>query len=734
MNIPIDSIKSFYIRNKRLILILTIIILTDFAIHLNVPIFRQFLGFILLYFVSGAIILYAMKLKRLNIIDIYILSIGLSISFLMFSGLFISILYPLLGYNMPLSTESLVITLSLFLILCILASLKYQSITLAEPNILTLNIREKALLLLPSIFPMMAITGIYLMNLMNNNIILIILFLLMVGYIIFITVTHDHIPNNAYPLIIFLCSISLMLIYVLRSDHIIGIDSHLEYYYFQQNFHSGRWQLLMNRTLNSCLSISVLPTAYQSILDINPEFLFKILYPIFFSVLPLAVYSISSKFIGEFWAFLAAIFFVSQSSFLDSLYNSRTTVAILFFAISIMILFNSNLDEFKRKLIFIILVASCIVSHYSTTYIFILILLIFWLCMKLISMTSPFKWRPFLLQAQSSGFNHLQLKTQKYLSMSNITSGSIVLFSAIVFLWYSQITKAPFDSGVNFIGRAIWSLQDLFIMEARSEGMIRALTIENKSIPQIITIIISWINVIFIAIGVIITIYKCRYRVALNDGNLSSSIYQKFNIDFLMLSIVCSATLVIALAIPYIFKGYGMGRAYLQMMVVLSPYFVVGGTTVADYLHFRWRPLIILVVIIVNFMCSTGVTHQIFGEAHEIILNSEGDSYDMLFIHDQDTLGAKWLKHYASQNISIYADFLSDTKLMSQGGLLSAKYPRTFIENGGRLGKGYFYLRYINTVDGKLLDAHRKWHNIIDYKEKFFYKNLIYNSGSKVLI
>ena len=52
---------------------------------------------------------------------------------------------------------------------------------------------------------------------------------------------------------------------------------------------------------------------------------------------------------------------------------------------------------------------------------------------------------------------------------------------------------------------------------------------------------------------------------------------------------------------------------------------------------------IILLVLIPYFLCITGAMYNIFGVPHSIILNSEGDQYDMYYIHDQQLIAGEWL-------------------------------------------------------------------------------------------
>lgn len=734
-NIIISMLKSSYL-NKPILIILALLILTNLTILLDIPIFRQVFGFTFFYVVPGVIILRSIRLKNLGVTERFVLSTGLSISFLMVAGLFINTLYPLFGYDTPLSTNSLLVSFSVILLLAVLTSLRDQSSSLTELYDLKLNTREKAFLLLPSFFPLLSILGMHLMNTTDNNSMLMTLLLLMPAYAIFIAVEHSQVPERDYPLIIFFSSISLVLLLGLRSDHIIGADAHTEYYLFHQTLHNGRWQILLNSTLDSCLSISILATAYQSFVDIDLEYLFKILYPVLCSVLPLAVYIISKKYIGNFYAFLASLFFMSQNAFLATTANPRTNVGILFFALSIMILFSIRLNELEKRLIFIIFAVSCVFSHYSTTYIFFIILSLSWFCMQIIRIILSSKGMPaslINLSANPPEYKVADLGNPRNLLKSNTTIGIVMLFFVVLFLWYSQITGAAFNSGVGFIANTLTSLQDFFILESRGGGVAAVFGggLEEKSISRKITFISSWLTIAFIAIGVSATLYKYRHRVALADDeeHLSSILSQRLDVEFFILSLICSIILAIAVALPYVFKGYGMDRAYLQMMVVLSPFFVIGGINVAESLHFRWKYLMVLAVLIPYFMCNTGTMPQIFGDKQALTLNSRGQSYYAYFVHDQDTFGARWLGGNTGERDSIYADYSGSWILISQGYIHSSYYAEKLIENKQLPEGGYIWLRYYNVIDRKLLKRDYKWNDIREYQQEFAQRSLIYSSG-----
>ena len=78
--------------------------------------------------------------------------------------------------------------------------------------------------------------------------------------------------------------------------------------------------------------------------------------------------------------------------------------------------------------------------------------------------------------------------------------------------------------------------------------------------------------------------------------------------------------------------------------------------------------IIILLVLVPYFMCSTGVMYNLFGVQRQIILNSEGQIYNLLYVHDQDSYGAKWLSKYGENNLPIYTDHYYGIDIMiSQG-------------------------------------------------------------------
>ena len=82
------------------------------------------------------------------------------------------------------------------------------------------------------------------------------------------------------------------------------------------------------------------------------------------------IYLIALQYMKQAYAFFISCFFMFQQFFLEVAANSRTSIGLLFFALAIYILILKDIDEFQRKVLFTIFLFSCVVSSYSTTFVF----------------------------------------------------------------------------------------------------------------------------------------------------------------------------------------------------------------------------------------------------------------------------------------------------------------------------------------------------------------------------
>jgi len=754
---------------KRLFLtVLVFLLATDLAIFLGVPVVRQVLGFVFFTTMPGFLIVRIMKLDRLRLTETAVLSVGLSVSCLMFVGLLMSWAYPALGNDTPISTVPVVVTLSLFTL--VLGVAAYMRNRRASPGQSTFGLdrREKLFLLLPSFFPLVSIAGMRLMNLTDSNALLMVLLFSVPAYALVMVALGRKVPPRIHAPLILLTAVSILLLPALRSNHLIGADTHSEYFYSQLVYQAGRWQMFSESPLDACLSVTLLPAMYQSILSIDPEYLFKLLYPLLMSVSPLAVYVVARKYLSGPNALLTAFFFISYDIFINTTTVARTNMAILFFALVVMVLFHDGIPRFAKRTLFIILAMSVIVSHYSATYIFLFALALTWAGTQVLTwlVTRRRAARPITAKSASSiglagspqtvthgegaepASQGTSLGASQPSPKAYITLGMVMLCSVLLFAWYSQATAGAFDTAVTIVKDTFANLNLFFWLEARGSVTATLLGqgILQKEVVQGIMFVVSWTVIAFIAVGVLSTVARYRRTTAVpgSANGKPDFLRSRFELEHIALALACGAILAISVILPLVLKYYGMDRAYFQMTVVLAPFFVIGGITVARFI--RARPYwVLLPVVFLYFASWAGTLEQAAGIPRSIVLNSEGRQYELSYIHDQENYASNWLKRHMREGSTAYHDNYGNIRLSSQAGIGSEarQYPKEFIEDkkDNWLREGYFYLRYFNVVNGRFV---ARWFredkegyldfDKSEYDELFDRMGRIYDNGGAVVM
>jgi uncharacterized membrane protein len=197
------------------------------ATGLQIPIIRQFIGFIYLTFVPGILILRILKLHNLGNIETLLFTVGLSVAFVMFSGLFMNTVYPLFGISGPISLVLLIFTISVVvLVLCVLCYIRDMDVS--DPRFINVGDILTPPTLFLCLIPFLAILGTYLVTFYQNSIVL--MFLAIIIAIIPILIAFDNfIPKNLYPLAVFVIALSLLFHASLISMYIWGWDIQGEY-------------------------------------------------------------------------------------------------------------------------------------------------------------------------------------------------------------------------------------------------------------------------------------------------------------------------------------------------------------------------------------------------------------------------------------------------------------------------------------------------------------------------
>lgn len=688
----------------RLLYLLAFLAISGVAILLDIPVLRQLLGAILIFVLPGLLILFLLRLHKLELADKIVLTIGLSASSLLLIGWALNQALPGLGDTRPLATNTVVLSLcGLLTASAIGAYLLNKEAFCSFPFSAKLDTREKLLLLMAVFFPILSISGVKLINTSDNNFVLLAFLFLIPIFVIVVTLQRHKVSPDFYTLAIIGVSFALLSMYWLRSEHILGHDVHAEYRLFYITSLNQRWVAEGKDTLDAALSISLLPAMFQSLLHIEAqEELFKGIYTLICTFIPLTVYAISKRYIGGYYAFLAAIFLASQDVFRSAPGSARSSMAVFLFALFIMVLFHKEIRGVSQRGLLILFMLTTALSHYTTTYIFFFLVLFAYV---------------------------LVLLFRKYNTSRSLTITSIILLFVIIFLWYSQLTKTPFSTGVGFVKNTILRLPLFAVEDARSPQVSTLIGRElaEKTFLSYINFVIHWVTFALIAIGVIGTIVKHRQMISSpqNETSPAMFVYSKFPPEFLALTLAGMGLLVIEVTVPYVSIGYGMTRLFAQIAVFASCFFVLGGIILSRYL--RVSPCLpVLLVLLLYFMLQTGAMYEVFGIHANTLLSSKTPEYNYEYVTDEESQAAQWLEEQHVEDGS--GIFAADTpgyfRLISQG-----KFLPTRVDYSAFLSRheitGYLYLTRDNTVN-KQIEGSFDMNDFLDVTAS---KNRIYSNG-----
>jgi uncharacterized membrane protein len=632
------------------------IVLTDISIIFNVPFFRHLLGFFLITLIPGTIVLMMLNTERLETADFFVLAVGLSLILSMGAGLLINFVLPYFGDQTPLSTISLLVSLTIIDFFLLGAAYLKKSPGKFNFHLPCLNRNDKICLILAWCVLFLNMTGVYVLGTCDFNMVLLSSFLLIAFLVVLVVLNRENLSPSVYPLIILVISVALILIYPMRSSHILGIDTHMEYYFFQSTLDAFQWKNLENGLLDSCLSISILPCLYTSLTGISPERVFRFYSPLLFSIVPVIVYLVARKYVDRYLAFLASIFFMSHWTFMYAESLARTVIAVLFIALVVLCLFSEKIYRPEKSILVYAFIVGAVLSHYSSSFIFFILLA-----------------TAFVLTAALS---------VRHCINKNLTYGMIVVFFTAIVVWDFIVISSPLRMGFQFI-------QNIIETQSMSSAPVLA-SLTGKKLPfhviSQVSLVIRWITFLLMGYGVIASLAYWFRTNRDPDENRPRSRRPVVDVEFVLIGLISGFILVLTVIIPFISVGYDLDRVYLLISVMLSPFFIIGGIQClktfkvicarlfhikGDLLSAVFSPAGVLTCIVVlNFLFTMGVPHQFAGDTASFLFHSTpGASGNVMVTDDRDTTGAHWLKAYGDRDPEWYTDVYAEKVLQSQANI-----------------------------------------------------------------
>jgi len=657
------------------------------GILLEIPVVRQVIGFIYFTFIPGFVITRLLKLE-LSKLEVVLFSAGLSIAFLMLIGLLLNELGPLLGLTQPLSLIPLMIVLNISMFVCeALVYLRKGSLRLSNDKL-----NKKFLSLLPiSVLPIMSIIGAIQVGVNGDNVILLCT-MIAISLLFIIGVTlQKHLPSTFYPISVLMIAIALLYHSTFISDHIIVFGSDIcgEYFTFKITENNAQWisenpylggSWKSFGRLNSMLSITVLPTIYSSLLNIDPVWMFKMLFPLIFALVPLGLYQVWQTHFGSRGALISAFLFMSLSTFYTEMLGlNRQMIGELFFVLLLLVIANKKVRNINRMLCFMIFSFALVTSHYALAVIFLF----------LISFTFIFL---LILKRPSR----------------NITVTMVVLFFVIMFLWYIYTSKSTIFNAFLEIGDNIYQqLGDFFNPQTREETVLKGLGLEAPpTIWNMISRMFAYLTEALITIGFIGLILK-RTKIKLESESF-------------ILTSLSMAFLAALILVPGLANTLNMTRFYHILLFFLAPLCLLGAETIISFtLKTRikvWVSALIILVLVPYFLFQTNFVYEVVKvDSWSISLSKYRMDPIRLrgmfgYFDSYRVNGAQWIsRNIDVEDVQIYSDYYGREELRSYGLVYLG-----FIEGISNVttvtSNGIIYLSSLNVIDGKVVGS-RIWNS-----------------------
>lgn len=677
--------QKILVRSKPLVITVIVLFLTFIAvIMIDIPIARQVVGFLYLTFVPGFVLMTVLSVDMIDTISTFFLAGGFSIAFLMVVGLLVNELGLLFGIMKPLSTIPLMAVLnSIILGLCFIIYLKGKNIEIPMIR----RVKSNAFIILVFCLPiLLSIVGAYSVNVSERNNSLLLLMIISISLLVIMVFFKRMIHPVLYPFLLMAISIALLLHSSLITTHINGFDIQHEYRFMRITQESSHWISntidLSTPQMSSLLSISILPTIYWTLLNLDGIWILKIIYPIIFTFVPLVLYYLYRTWVSEKTAFFASFFVMANNVFFGEMLTlGRQMIAELFFVLLFFTLYNKKMNNINKTICFIFFSFALVVSHYAISYVFMFIISLIWLS------------------------QHILRKNYPMIS-TGIKTSFLLIYSTIMLAWYIYVSSsATFNELLrvkDYIFRSIFT--EFFNIQARGNAVLMGIGLSiPPSLIHAIGRAFAYTTELLIIIGFITIMIKRK---------------ENANAEYLVLSSWNMVLLGLCIAIPRFAGNLGMARFYHIVLLLLAPCGIVGGKTLFGVMlqpFARARKKLkdtlalglVLVVLVFFFFFQTGLIYEITGVASYSIPLSKyrfdrKEYVGQALMNEEDIFGIKWLSEYDAEGAAlVYSDPITDNILVRGYGMIPPDRTRTLVSNTTQIEtNGVVYLRWTNLVHG----------------------------------
>ena len=615
-------------------------------------------------------------------------SLALTLLLLMGVGLGINAVLPHLGVSQPLKRLPLLLASDVLLVaLCLWRRHRW-------PNPAALRLpplagKDRAVLALCLGVVLASVAGAVRLNNGAGGGVTLAMLVVAAIVMVLLIAWRDSLDPGVVTTAVYSLAVALLLMTSLRGWYITGHDIQREFRVFELTKTNGNWKMSrFQDPYNACLSITILPTLVSQVTRIGDPYVYKLIFQLIFAYCPVLVYKLARRYASMGISIVAVIYFISFPTFLNDMpFLNRQEIAFLFIAAAFLMMANRNAGLSTRRFFIALCFVGAVVSHYSTTYVLIGTLIVAWLLGRMAPLALP------LVNAARHRLRLRPLCAPSARRVSVIGLANILILVGASLLWtgvYTHTVNGLADTLNGVVqsirgspgagARSVDVSYSLFSLGAPSEqkvlhdyetnalkettaGRAAGLYYPASLLSGYATPLVSEKSLPVTSLG------RDLGRVGLNVSSFNSAarrvaarLYQillgvglfaalfskrrRFAPGFEFYALACGAAVIVAVQVvlPVVSADYGIGRAFQQALIVLSPFAAFGTVSLFKWLGHRWSLAMTCALAVFLFVSLSGALPQVLGGyLPQLNLNNAGLYYDLYYVHPEEVTATRWL-------------------------------------------------------------------------------------------
>lgn len=668
---------------------------------------------------------------------------------LMVMGLVINTVLPHLGISRPLDRYPVLLTVDVWCGLVALWRPERFTPVIPRPRLDKLQGLDLAVGLLSGFCVPLAIMGANRLNNGAGSGLTLVMLVIAAITLVLMFAKRDALNPGTLTAAVYFISLSLLLMTSLRGWYITGHDIQDEYHVFQLTKSQGDWNIAnFQDAYNACLSLTILPTMLWQLMRIDDPYIFKFWFQLLFALCPVFVYRISLRYTSRALGIIAAIYFIAFPTFFtDMPFLNRQEIAYLFVATSIMTATGPKIGAKAMRLRIGIFSIGVVLSHYSTSYVFLGTIALAWFVYKLVAAFR--KPRPERRPAAARpGAKRLMIPTVSLLNVAALLMGILLWnglathtvggLGSILTQALESLRGGSTDSGKSAdVGYSLFGggapsptqvlsqyVQSSIAQTGTAAGraasgffsaatlgkypltsypltnlpvtalgkLVGATGVSPDTLNSVMRAGVARLLQLFVVIGLFSAVRRARKR---QSGWMTE-----------LIALAAGALIIVALQVvlPAISADYGVLRAFQQALISFGPLVAVGSLAIFRFLPEKWSLRAAFCVAIVFFASLVGIIPQaIGGYPAQLNLNNSGQYYDIYYTHPQDITAVEWLQSHIPDGtpgapqtqVQIDSFAFNELQTYTSLNLNSTNFP-TLLQ-----GDSYVFLGYQTTTEGQ---------------------------------